>query len=98
MRLKFNHVSGIDTQTGAIIQVEATRMYITNDIRTRETDAEVVLSFFKDADGCGYHTTLSADQTKELIKHLQSLYEGIKAYNEVLHDAKSIRKISLYSH
>lgn len=92
MKLKFNQVSGIDTQTGAIIQVEATRMYITNDIRARETDAEVVLSFFKDADDCGYHTTLSADQTKELIKRLQSLCEGVRAYNEILHDAQSIRE------
>ena len=92
MRLKFNQVSGIDTQTGAIIQVKATRMYITNDIEARETDAEVVLSFFKDADDCGYHTTLSASQTKELIKRLQSLYEGIKAYNEVLHDAREVRR------
>lgn len=91
MRLKFNQVSGIDTQTGAIIQVEATRMYITNDIGARETDAEVVLSFFKDADNCGYHTTLSADQTKELIKRLQSLYEGVRTYNEILHDAQSVR-------
>lgn len=91
MRLKFNQVSGIDTQTGAIIQVEATRMYITNDIGARETDAEVVLSFFKDADNCGYHTTLSADQTKELIKRLQSLYEGVRTYNDILHDAQSVR-------
>ena len=91
MRLKFNQVSGIDTQTGAIIQVEATRMYITNDIGARETDAEVVLSFFKDADNCGYHTTLSADQTKELIKRLQSLYEGVRTYNAILHDAQSVR-------
>ncbi len=90
MRLKFNDVKGIDTQTGAIIQVEATRMYITNGLGARETDAEVVLSLFNDADDCGYHTTLSASQAKELIKRLQSLYEGIKAYNEELHDAKSI--------
>ena len=92
MKLKFNQVSGIDTQKGAIIQVEATRMYITNNIEARETDAEVVLSFFKDADDCGYHTTLSADQTKELIKRLQSLCEGVKAYNEILQDAKRVRK------
>lgn len=92
MKLKFNDVKGIDTQTGAIVQMEATRMYITSDMGARETDAEVVLSLFPNADDSGYHTTLSADQTKELIKRLQSLYEGIKAYNEVLHDAKSIRE------
>ena len=92
MRLKFNEAQGINTQTGAIVQVEATRMYITNDTGARETDAEVVLSFFKDADDSGYHTTLSVDQTKELIKRLQSLYEGVKAYNEILHDAQSLKK------
>ena len=82
MRLRFNQVHGIDTQTDAIVQVEATRMYITSDMGAKETDAEVVLSLFKDADDCGYHTTLSADQTKELIKRLQSLYEGVRTYNE----------------
>ena len=92
MKLKFNEAQGIDTQTGAIVQVEATRMYITNDMEARETNAEVVLSLFQDADDSGYHTTLSADQTKELIKRLQSLYEGVRTYNEVLHDAKSIRE------
>ena len=92
MKLKFNEAQGIDTQTGAIVQVEATRMYITNDMEARETNAEVVLSLFQDADDSGYHTTLSADQTKELIKRLQSLYEGVKVYNEILHDAQSIRE------
>ncbi len=87
MRLKFNDPKGIDTQTGEIIQVEATR----TQVGSRETGAEVVLSLFLDAGDCGYHTTLSADQTKELIKRLQSLYEGIKAYNEILHDAQSVR-------
>jgi hypothetical protein len=86
MRFRFNQVHGIDTQTGAIVQVEATRTHTGG----KETDAEVVLSLFNDADDCGYHTTLSASQAKELIKRLQSLYEGIKAYNEELHDAKSI--------
>mgnify|MGYP003086635552 CR=1 FL=1 len=88
MRLKFNEPKGIDTQMGAIIQVEATRTQTGN----KETDAEVVLSLFPNADDCGYHATLSADQTKELIKRLQSLYEGVKAYNEILHDAQSMRK------
>lgn len=92
MKLKFNEAQGIDTQTGAIVQVEATRMYITNDMEARETNAEVVLSLFQDADDSGYHTTLSADQTKELIKRLQSLYEGVGAYNEVLHDAREARR------
>lgn len=90
--MKFNEAQGIDTQTGAIVQVEATRMYITNDMEARETNAEVVLSLFQDADDSGYHTTLSADQTKELIKRLQSLYEGVGAYNEVLHDAREARR------
>ena len=40
MRLKFNDAKGIDTQTGAIVQMEATRMYITSDMGARETDAE----------------------------------------------------------
>ena len=92
MKLKFNEAQGIDTQTGAIVQVEATRMYITNNMEARETNAEVVLSLFQDADDSGYHTTLSADQTKELIKRLQSLYEGVRAYNEVLHDAREARR------
>lgn len=90
--MKFNEAQGIDTQTGAIVQVEATRMYITSDMGARETDAEVVLSLFPNADDSGYHTTLSADQTKELIKRLQSLYEGVGAYNEVLHDAREARR------
>ncbi len=84
MRLIFNQAQGIDTETGTIVQVEATRTHTGG----KETDAEVVLSLFPNADDCGYHTTLSAGQTKELIKRLQSLYEGIKAYN----DAKSIRE------
>lgn len=92
MRFRFNQVHGIDTQAGAIVQTEATRMYITNGMGAKETDAEVVLSLFKDADDCGYHTTLSASQTKELIKRLQSLYEGIKAYNEELHDAREVKQ------
>ena len=92
MKLKFNEPKRIGTQTGAIVQVEATRMYITNDTGARETDAEVVLSFFKDANDCGYHTTLSADQTKKLIKRLQSLYEGVKAYNEILQGTQSIKE------
>ena len=91
MRLKFNEPKDINTQTGAIIQVEATRMYITNDMGARETDAEVVLSFFKDVDDCGYHTTLSTEQTNELIKRLQSLYEDVRAYNGILHNAQSVR-------
>lgn len=86
--MKFNEPKRIDTQTGVIIQVEATR----TQTGSRETDAEVVLSLFQNADDCGYHTTLSADQTKVLIKRLQSLYEGVKAYNEILHDAQSVRK------
>ncbi|MGI6243906.1 MAG: hypothetical protein ACOYJK_10335 [Prevotella sp.] len=88
MKLRFNQVSGIDTQTGAIVQVEATRTHTGG----KETDAEVVLSLFPDADDCGYHTTLSAEQTKELIKRLQSLYEGIKAYNEELHGAREVKQ------
>lgn len=88
MKLKFNQVSGIDTQTDAIVQVEATRTHT----GSRETDAEVVLSLFPNADDCGYHTTLSASQAKELIKRLQSLYEGIKAYNEELHGAREVRR------
>ena len=88
MKLKFNQVSGIDTQTGAIVQTEATRTHTGG----KETDAEVVLSLFKDADDCGYHTTLSAEQTKELIKRLQSLYEGVRTYNEELHDAREVRR------
>lgn len=88
MRLKFNQAQGIDTQTGAIVQVEATRTHTGG----KETDAEVVLSLFPNADDCGYHTTLSVDQAKELIKRLQSLYEGVRTYNEILHDAKSIRE------
>lgn len=91
MKLKFNEPKRIGTQTGAIVQVEATRMYITNDMGARETNAEVILSLFPNADDSGYHTTLSADQTKELIKRLQSLYEGVRAYNEVLHDAQEIK-------
>jgi hypothetical protein len=87
MKLRFNQVSGIDTQTGAIVQVEATRTHTGG----KETDAEVVLSLFPDADDCGYHTTLSASQAKELIKRLQSLYDGVRAYNEILHDAQSVR-------
>ncbi len=89
--MNFNQVHGIDTQTGAIVQVEATRMYITNDMGAKETDAEVVLSLFNDADDCGYHTTLSASQAKELIKRLQSLTEGVRTYNEELHDAREVR-------
>lgn len=88
MRFRFNQVSGIDTQTDAIVQVEATRTHTGG----KETDAEVVLSLFKDADDCGYHTTLSADQAKELIKRLQSLYEGVRTYNEELHGAREVRR------
>ena len=88
--MKFNEAQGIDTQTGAIVQVEATRMYITNANGAREVDAEVVLSLFPNADDSGYHATLSADQTKELIKRLQSLQECVRAYNEELHDTQQI--------
>ena len=88
MRFRFNQAQGIDTETGAIVQVEATRTHTGG----KETDAEVVLSLFKDADDCGYHTTLSADQTKELIKRLQSLYEGVRTYNEELHNAREVRQ------
>lgn len=88
MKLKFNEPKGIDTQTGAIIQVEATRTQTGN----RETDSEVVLSFFSNAEDCGHHTTLSVDQAKELVKRLQSLCEGVRAYNEILHGAQSLER------
>ncbi len=90
MRLKFNEVSKIDTQTGETIQVEVTRMYLTNDKGAREIDAEIILSLYDCEDEMV--VALSADQAKELIKRLQSLYEGVKVYNEILHDAQSIRE------
>lgn len=89
MRLKFNEVSKIDTQTGETIQVEVTRMYLTNDKGAREIDAEIILSLYDCEDEMV--VALSADQAKELIKRLQSLHDGVRAYNEILHNAQQIK-------
>lgn len=62
-----------------MIQVEATRTQTGNS----ETGAEVVLSLFSNT-GKEYYTTLSVNQTRELIKYLQILNSGIRRYNEDL--------------
>ena len=87
--MKFNEVSKIDTQTGETIQVEVTRMYLTNDKGAREIDAEIILSLYDCEDEMV--VALSADQAKELIKRLQSLHDGVRAYNEILHNAQQIK-------
>lgn len=79
MILKFNSPKRIGTQTGAVIQVEATRTQTGNS----ETGAEVVLSLFSNT-GKEYYTILSVNQTIELIKYLQILNSGIRRYNEDL--------------
>ena len=63
----------MDTQTGETIQVEVTRMYLTNDKGAREIDAEIILSLYDCEDEMV--VALSADQAKELINVSSTNYK-----------------------